>query len=80
MRKVIRTIAAAALLFSLTSGTAKEPKVVMEGHSKNLMLEWDTQNEETDISFLDVDGNIIYSEHLENVETYAKKLNLSTLA
>ena len=80
MRKVIRTIAAAAIFFSLTNGMAKEPTVVMEGHSKNLMLEWDTQYKETSISFSDVDGNIIYSEHLENVETYAKKLNLSTLA
>lgn len=79
MKKVIRTITAAALLFSMTIGTAKEPKVAIDGNSKNLMLEWDIQSQETFINFADADGNIIYSEHLSNVETYAKKLNLTTL-
>ncbi|MBM1107942.1 hypothetical protein JQC67_17435 [Aurantibacter crassamenti] len=80
MKKVIRTIAAVALLFVSTSISAKEPKLITEKSSKSVVFEWDDKMDNTSLSFIDNDGNVIYSDYVEGVEDYVKKFNLETLA
>ncbi|MRI00380.1 hypothetical protein GH721_07490 [Kriegella sp. EG-1] len=80
MKKVIRTVAAVALLFVSTSVLAKEPKLVTDETSKSVVFEWEDNMANTSLSFIDSEGNTIYSDYVTSVEDYAKKFNLETLA
>ncbi|MEO9891718.1 hypothetical protein [Aurantibacter sp.] len=80
MKKVIRTAAAVALLFVSTSVLAKEPKLVTDETSKSVVFEWEDNMANTSLSFIDSEGNTIYSDYVISVEDYAKKFNLETLA
>jgi hypothetical protein len=80
MKKVIRTIAAVAIMSATASGFANEPKLETNGVTKTLVFEWDTQLKETSLKFIDQDGYIVYSDYMVDVETYAKKFNLASLA
>ena len=79
MKRVIRTIAAVAILFATTTGMANEPKLVTDGISKNLVFEWETQLSEATLKIVDTNGNTVYLDALDDVERYVKKFNLSHL-
>jgi len=79
MKKVVRSIAMVALMFTSVTGMANEPKLKTESTSKNLVLELEAENNKTSIKFVDGEGNVIYSDNSTNTEDYIKKFNLETL-
>ncbi|WP_076456650.1 hypothetical protein [Zobellia uliginosa] len=80
MKKVVRTAAMIALLFSTTVGLANEPKlsVVPNENVKSFVYELDTQSGSTTIKFIDAEQNVIFFEKVEK-GAYAKKFDLSNL-
>ncbi|MDO6518831.1 hypothetical protein [Zobellia uliginosa] len=80
MKKVVRTAAMIALLFSTTVGLASEPKlsVVPNENVKSFVYELDTQSGSTTIKFIDAEQNVIFFEKVEK-GAYAKKFDLSNL-
>jgi len=79
MKKVIRTIAAVALMFATTTIIAKEPKLETIDNSKTLVFEWDAQLVNTTVKIIDDEGYIIYKEFVSDVENYVKRFDLSFL-
>lgn len=80
MKKVIRTIAAAALLFATTTVLAKEPKLETVGNSKSIVLEWNAHLSDASLKIYDANGVIIHSDYIKNVDEYAKRFDLTPLA
>ncbi|WP_038234795.1 hypothetical protein [Zobellia amurskyensis] len=80
MKKVVRTAAMIALLFTTTVGMASEPKlsVVPNENVKSFVYELDSHSGRTTIKFMDAEQNIIFFETVEK-ENYAKKFDLSKL-
>ncbi|CAM4253610.1 hypothetical protein ACU8V7_18440 [Zobellia nedashkovskayae] len=80
MRKVVRTAAMIALLFTTTVGMANEPKlsVVPNENVKSFVYELDAQSGRTTIKFMDAEQNVIFFETVEK-GGYAKKFDLSNL-
>ena len=80
MRKVVRTAAMIALLFTTTVGMANEPKlsVVPNENVKSFVYELDAQSGRTTIKFMDAEQNVIFFEAVEK-GGYAKKFDLSKL-
>lgn len=79
MKKVIRTIAAVAILFATTTVMAKAPKLGTDGISKSLVFEWETQLSEASLNIFDKNGTILYSDDIDTVSAYAKKFDLTAL-
>ncbi|MBU2946864.1 hypothetical protein [Zobellia uliginosa] len=80
MKKVVRTAAMIALLFTTTVGMANEPKlsVVPNENVKSFVYELDAQSGRTTIKFTDAEQNVIFFETVEE-GGYAKKFDLSNL-
>ncbi len=80
MKKVVRTIAVVALMFASIAVSAKEPKLSLTANAqKSVVFELDAQTQNTFISMLDKNGNVIYSEKIEVAKGYAKKFDLNGL-
>ena len=81
MKTILKTATAIALMLVTVTGMAKEPKlsVSSEENDKALVLEWDTQMEETSIKIKDLQGNIIFSEKVRDTDVYIKRFNLESL-
>jgi len=79
MKKVIRTIAAVAMLIATTTTMANDLKLAADGSSKSLVFEWDAQLVDTSIKIEDINGDIIYSDNISNVDAYVKKFDLTPL-
>ncbi|QCW99258.1 hypothetical protein FGM00_03710 [Aggregatimonas sangjinii] len=79
MKKVIRTIAAAALLFATTTVMAKEPTLETVGNSKSIILEWNAHLSDASLKIYDANGIIIHSDNLKNADEYAKRFDLTPL-
>lgn len=69
-----------ALMFTTVVGMAREPKLslVTNGQSKSLVVELDTQHDETFLKIIDEDQNIIFSEKVSET-SYSKKFDLNEL-
>jgi len=80
MKKVVRSIAVVALMFVATTGAAKEPKLSLSpNQEKSLNFEMDTITEETLVSIVDTNGDIIYTEKIVPGSIYSKKFDLKNL-
>ncbi|TMM56012.1 hypothetical protein FEE95_15325 [Maribacter algarum] len=80
MKKVVRSIAVVALMFAAATGLAKEPKLSLAPNSeKSLNFEMDTTSEQTIVSIIDTNGEIIYTEKIATGNIYSKKFNLQNL-
>lgn len=79
MKKVVRTIAAVALLFATTTVMANELKLATDGTSKSLVLEWDAQLSDTSIKIEDKNGNVMYTDNIVEGDKYLKKFDLAHL-
>lgn len=80
MKKVVRSIAALAFLFTTNTAMANEPILKTETTSKSVVLEWEDEIVVANLSFVDSDGNVIYTDEVNGVSDYIKKFNLNTLA
>lgn len=81
MKKMVRSIAAVALMFSMTSVMANEPKLRLSTDAeKSLTFQLDTDSRDTKVSIVDSDGNVIYTDNIQGVELYTKKFDLGNLA
>lgn len=79
MKKVIRTIAVAAMLIGSTTAMASELKLAADGTSKSLVFEWDAQFADTSIIIEDQNGNVVFLEDINEVDTYTKRFDLAQL-
>lgn len=81
MKKVLRLTAALAFMFVTSKGMANEPKlnVVAKSNTKSLVFELDGSAKETSLKFMDVNGNVMYSEAVSGKEKYVKKFDLRKL-
>ena len=80
MKKIIRTIATVTALFAAATVVANEPKLETDGISKSVIFSWDAGQEMTSLKFLDEAGHIIYSDFVEQSDSYIKRFNLESLA
>ncbi len=80
MKKVVRSIAVVALMFAAATGWAKEPKLSLTPNTeKSLNFEMDITSEQTVVSIVDTNGEIIYTERIAIGNIYAKKFDLQNL-
>ncbi len=80
MKKIVRSIATVALMFAVATSAAKEPTLIVNpSASKSLVFQMDTTSDETIVSIMDIDGVIIYSEKVSEVDSYTKKFDLRNL-
>lgn len=79
MKKIIRTIAAVAMLIATTTVMANELKLATDGISKSLVFEWDAQFADTTIKIEDQNGNIVFSDDIIEVDKYVKRFDLAQL-
>jgi len=66
-------------MFATAKGIAADPKLVTNGTDKSLTVSWESDSEVQSISFVDNEGNVIYSEDISGTEIYSKKFDLNTL-
>lgn len=79
MKKIIRTIAAVAMLIATTTSLANELKLATDGTPKSLVFEWDAQFADTAIKIEDQNGNIVFSDDIVDVDKYVKRFDLTQL-
>ncbi len=79
MKKVIRTIAMAAILFTSINVIASEPIITTSNDSKSLVLQLEAKSAATSVRLVDVEGNIIFNDNAENAKAYMKKFDLNAL-
>ena len=68
-----------ALVLLVATAMAKEPRIITDGSTKNLVFMLDSTSEETSIQLVDSDGNIIYTEAVPKRAAYAKRFDLNHL-
>lgn len=80
MKLNLKFTAMIALMFTTVVGMAREPKLSLmtNGQSKSLVVELDTQHDETFLKIIDEDQNIIFSEKVSE-SSYSKKFDLNEL-
>ena len=80
MKKVVRTIAAVALMFVAATGSAKDTKLNITANAeKSVTIEMDMQSAKQYLSIVDKDGVTFYTENIENANAYSKKFDLQNL-
>ncbi|MFS4494079.1 hypothetical protein [Maribacter sp. 2308TA10-17] len=80
MKKVVRSIAVVALMFSVATGLAKEPKLSLTPNvEKSLNFEMDITSEKTFVRISDMNAVTIYKEEVAAGNTYSKRFNLNSL-
>jgi len=80
MKKIVRSIAALAFLFTTNMSMANEPTLSTVTTSKSVVFKWEEDVINANLSFIDSDGNVIYNDKVAGVKDYIKKFNLNTLA
>ncbi|MGB5553405.1 MAG: T9SS type A sorting domain-containing protein [Flavobacteriaceae bacterium] len=79
MKKVIRTVAMLALMFTTANSIANNPKLIVDGANRSMTISLEADSDVQSISIVDVDGNVIYSENVKEASAYSKRFNLVAL-
>ncbi|MFH6604846.1 hypothetical protein ACEZ3G_15280 [Maribacter algicola] len=79
MKKVIRTIAMAAILFTSINVNANEPRIITSNDSKSLVVQLEAKSAATLVRLVDTEGNVIFNDNAKNAKAYMKKFDLNAL-
>ncbi|MRX65595.1 T9SS type A sorting domain-containing protein [Maribacter luteus] len=82
MKRIMKITLSITFLLISALGMANEMdlRIISEKESKTLLFKYDNSTTDAELRFIDVEGNVIFTESLEDNAEYTKKFNLSTLA
>ncbi|MDV7139428.1 T9SS type A sorting domain-containing protein [Maribacter sp. TH_r10] len=81
MKAVKKITLGATFLLMTAFGMANEMdlRIISDKESKTLLFNYDNSTTDAELRFVDSEGNVIFTESLEDNAEYSKKFNLSTL-
>ncbi|WP_282056123.1 T9SS type A sorting domain-containing protein [Maribacter luteus] len=81
MKRFMKISLSFAFLFVSALGMANEMdlRISTDKESKTLLFKYDNSTTDAELRFVDGEGNVIFTESLEDNAEYSKKFNLSTL-
>ncbi|MDE3741373.1 T9SS type A sorting domain-containing protein [Maribacter polysaccharolyticus] len=81
MKRIMKITLSIAFLFISALGMANEMdlRIISKNESKTLLFNYDNSATDAQLRFVDVEGNVIFTESLEDNSEYSKKFNLSSL-
>ena len=81
MKTIIKITLSAAFLFISSFGMANEMdlRIFSDKENKTMVFRYDNLSTDAALRFIDVQGNVIFSESMEDKTAYMKKFNLSSL-
>ncbi|MDV7139425.1 hypothetical protein R3X28_11085 [Maribacter sp. TH_r10] len=81
MKRIMKITLSIAFLFISALGMANEMdlRISSDKESKTLLFKYDNSTTGAELRFVDGEGNIIFTESLEDNAEYTKKFNLSSL-
>ena len=81
MKTIKKLTLSAAFLFISSFGMANEMdlRIYADKENKTMVFRYDNLSTDAALRFIDVQGNVIFSESMEDKTAYMKKFNLSSL-
>ncbi|MDE3741381.1 T9SS type A sorting domain-containing protein [Maribacter polysaccharolyticus] len=81
MKRIMKISLSAAFLFFTTIGMANEMdlRISPNKESKTLLFNYTNSTTDAELRFVDGEGNVIFTESLEDNSEYSKKFNLASL-